>query len=631
MHYKLFRTVCVFCIMFFAVPHMAVAVQGPNKPVFFREPGPIQQGVLYIDGSVIEYQTEKAAWPIIGSDMSDITLDEFKEMARAGQEAFENSPDKIVISGNGPRNGLDIVFNVNNPPPGAANALEDVATYLEGIFDDSCTVSININFSQLPPGVLGWTISYYVGGIPWITTRSSLIADMDDDDSLQNWLPTGVTVPVRYTYGSPTVTDEDRVFFTKANFNASIGTMAGLSALIEFNTDFSWDYDPSNGITGGHCFQSVAAHEIGHCLGFTSRADQGWDIDAMDLYRFQNTDDGGDYNPDDLNEFQNTARLVDEDDAGAVNDDVNSDLISSEYRMSDGTPYQSSHFKQNAVFAIMQPAQGTGETWYPHFYKYPDRDVFDAIGWDCSMGYGFTFYVHGSGSIAMNPDLFAFLPGAEVEVTAIPDSGYLFDYWSGDLTGEQNPDTVLMDGDKVIHAYFATEYCSLTINIIGGGSVTKDPDLPIYLHDTEVVLTAIPDPGWYFHHWSGGLSGFQNPDTLIMDGDKTVYAHFWAQYVAEDQAGEIQVPFLDISPNPFKGKTDIWYQVVDNSNVKIEIYNVTGRLVKDFSPTAAHSSVPAVTSWDGRDNSGKKVSSGVYFLRFEAGEFKEIRKLLLTR
>ncbi len=635
--HKSFKIKCVLCIMLLATPHLAMAAQSSTRSFLFTEPGPNYQSTLYIDGSEIELQTEARAWPIIGSNMGNMTQEEFKEMVRAGQEAFENNPNKIVVSGKGARNNFDIIFSITNDPPGAADALQDVATYLEGIFEDSCTVTININFRSLPTGVLGWTISYYFDNIAWTTARSGLVADMDADDSIQNWLPTGNTVPVRYTYGSPTVTNTERISFTRANYAASLGYYAGVCAIIEFNTDFTWDYDPSNGITGGHCFQSVAAHEIGHCLGFTSSADVGWSIDAMDLLRFQRSDDGGDYNPDDLNEFQTTARLVDEDDMGLYQDDVNSDLISNEWRMADGTPYQSSHFSQGNVFGIMQPAQGTGETWYPHFYKHADRDVFDAIGWDCSMGYGFTFYIHNNGSVVTNPDAFKFAPGTEVELTAIPDSGYIFDYWADDLTGEQNPDTVLMDGEKVIEVFFASEYHTLTVNIVGNGSVTKNPDLPFYEHKSEVELTAVADPGWYFHHWSGALSGFQNPDTLVMNADKTVTAHFFSQYIAEGTDGKIGVPFIDISPNPFNGQTNILYQVVNNSNVTIEIYNTAGQLVKDFPSSMRKALNPTHITWDGRDNFGQRVSNGVYFLRFVADPvegiegFKEIRKLLLVK
>jgi hypothetical protein len=76
---------------------------------------------------------------------------------------------------------------------------------------------------------------------------------------------------------------------------------------------------------------------------------------------------------------------------------------------------------------------------------------------------------------------------------------------------------------------FTTEpipYYVLDIIIDGNGSVQKNPDQPSYPAGTPVELTAIADPGWHFDHWSGDLEGSDNPDTIIMDGDKTVTAHF---------------------------------------------------------------------------------------------------------
>ncbi|MBK9963321.1 MAG: hypothetical protein IPP06_18965, partial [Saprospiraceae bacterium] len=45
-------------------------------------------------------------------------------------------------------------------------------------------------------------------------------------------------------------------------------------------------------------------------------------------------------------------------------------------------------------------------------------------------------------------------------------------------------------------------------------------------HGTSVALTAVPDPGWVFGGWSGALSGQANPDTLLINGDKSVTATF---------------------------------------------------------------------------------------------------------
>jgi len=72
----------------------------------------------------------------------------------------------------------------------------------------------------------------------------------------------------------------------------------------------------------------------------------------------------------------------------------------------------------------------------------------------------------------------------------------------------------------------STYQYTLTVNIVGSGSVTKNPDQTAYTYGTVVQLTAIPDLNWTFSHWSGDLSGSTSPDSIIMDDDKTVTAHF---------------------------------------------------------------------------------------------------------
>ncbi len=563
-NHRVIKIIGVVCIMFFVLPHVTLAEQTQgSKDLYFVEPGPIRKGTLYVDGSVIELQGQIVTRPMVGSDPTNVTQEEFKRAVLDARKAFENDPNKIVVSPDGPRSGFNIVFNVSNPPAGAAAALESVATYLENLFEDSCTITINVGFASLPPGVIGATSVIYAGALTWLSARNGLFNDMDYDDTIQNWLPSGNTIPVRYNYNSSTVTDEDRVWFSVANYNAAIGTYLAASANMTFSTNFAFDYDPSNGVSGGTmCFQTTAAHETGHALGFVSGADfRVYDMEVLDIYRFQNTDGSGDYNPDTLPEFQTTPRLVWKDN-GTTYDDVNSDLIEVEYGMADGNPAQASHFT-TGLYALMEPYQSLGETYYPDFCKEPDLVMFDAIGWD---------YV----------------------------------------------DTVTM-------------YYTLTINIIGNGSVEKDPDLPIYQEGTVVTLTAIPDPGWAFHHWSGGASGPNNPVDIIMDSDKTVTAHFVFQAIEENQDATIEAAYLNVFPNPFSEKVNIAYSTgnsaIDGSVLKI--YDVTGKLVKDFH----HLITQPVNNiiWDSRDDSGEKVSSGVYFLKFETGDFRETRRLLLVK
>jgi hypothetical protein len=117
--------------------------------------------------------------------------------------------------------------------------------------------------------------------------------------------------------------------------------------------------------------------------------------------------------------------------------------------------------------------------------------------------------------------------GQQVTLTAHPGPGYIFFEWSGDLTGSVNPATIILDGDKEITARFTPPvYYTLAVDSTGQGWVSLEPELSQYLHGTTVTLTAVPQLGWRFSHWSGDLTGNQNPAQLMMLADSAVTANF---------------------------------------------------------------------------------------------------------
>jgi VCBS repeat-containing protein len=136
--------------------------------------------------------------------------------------------------------------------------------------------------------------------------------------------------------------------------------------------------------------------------------------------------------------------------------------------------------------------------------------------------------VVGNGSVTRTPDQPNYNLGDSVLLTAIPDPGWVFFGWSGALSGSQNPATVVVTGDETVTATFeqGTGTYTVTTATVGNGAITLDPDLPDYAFGETVVVTAVPDSGWEFVGWSGGLSGSANPDTLVVMGHTTVTATF---------------------------------------------------------------------------------------------------------
>jgi len=88
-------------------------------------------------------------------------------------------------------------------------------------------------------------------------------------------------------------------------------------------------------------------------------------------------------------------------------------------------------------------------------------------------------------------------------------------------------------------------------------------------------------------------------------------------------------------PNPFNPETWIPYQLAEEADVIIRIYDVTGRLVyeKDLGHQGAgfYITKGEAMHWDGKDNFGGKVASGVYFYTLEAGRFRATKKMTLLK
>lgn len=83
-------------------------------------------------------------------------------------------------------------------------------------------------------------------------------------------------------------------------------------------------------------------------------------------------------------------------------------------------------------------------------------------------------------------------------------------------------------------------------------------------------------------------------------------------------------------PNPFNSETVIHYKIPKMSRVHMVIYNILGQFVR----TLVDGDKPGgdfTIVWNGKDENGNEVAPGVYFYRFEAGEFSSTRKMLLLK
>jgi hypothetical protein len=83
-------------------------------------------------------------------------------------------------------------------------------------------------------------------------------------------------------------------------------------------------------------------------------------------------------------------------------------------------------------------------------------------------------------------------------------------------------------------------------------------------------------------------------------------------------------------PNPFNPETTISFELPEGTEVALAVYNLVGQRVRTLVQEARGPGRYRVV-WDGRDDLGHDVSSGVYFYRFKAGDFLATRRMLLVR
>ena len=95
--------------------------------------------------------------------------------------------------------------------------------------------------------------------------------------------------------------------------------------------------------------------------------------------------------------------------------------------------------------------------------------------------------------------------------------------------------------------------------------------------------------------------------------------------VEDENNSSITTGLFQNYPNPFSPKTVISYSLCKTSNVKIMIYNIKGELVKTLVDAQKPGGYHTV-DWNAKD-----MSSGIYFYKFEAGDKKFIKKMVLMR
>jgi len=235
------------------------------------------------------------------------------------------------------------------------------------------------------------------------------------------------------------------------------------------------------------------------------------------------------------------------------------------------------------------------------------------------------------------------------------------------------------DGSTMVSCWYTLSHTTIKVVVHDTGSST-----PLWIYDYPTSSGAygegtqdidITDDGKYFIVGSLGDSASTNPEVHIFQRDTTPHVYYTVDMpgsvvsvdLANDgsyatacgkhvhlgvmgRGGDIVLINTDIgtgvkdndytdlsssmdisiNPNPFSTLTKISIGTEQGAaGLELRIYDATGRLVKSLHP-APYTLRPTL-NWDGTDNAGRKLASGVYFLQVETAEHTQTKEIVLLK
>jgi len=293
------------------------------------------------------------------------------------------------------------------------------AAYWANMFTNTATVNLGVKFAALPPNVIGSTgsrkVDYSVAG--WeahvnATKSNSVIDHAIVLPTLNGGYASMITQGVDGSGGNDTTSQvyatndySGKVLYENSAVIKAIGgtvsSPGSLDGSVTFSSDFTFDFDPTNGIDADKMdFLGVAIHEIGHALGFVSGVDYfdyygsphgpgyslGYDLNdtsiftALDMFRYSNDPHHVGPGGPRLDETVGTASYFSIDGGHTA---LYGNLFATGAYNGDGR--QASHWKDSATcngygqLGVMDPTVCLGQM---SVVKGLDLAAFDAIGWN---------------------------------------------------------------------------------------------------------------------------------------------------------------------------------------------------------------------------------------------------------
>jgi hypothetical protein len=232
------------------------------------------------------------------------------------------------------------------------------------------------------------------------------------------------------------------------------------------------------------------------------------------------------------------------------------------------------------------------------------------------------------------------LPPNGTNIWAVGNSGTLVRYSDSALSVNLSAFDAIVSNDRVLlrwkteseinnlgfNVYRSTQldgdYVKVTPTFIAGAGTAGTPHEYSFTDEDVVVGNT-----YYYYITDMDFSGNTSKSDII----KVI--------VVDKQTKSISIiprkfALLQNFPNPFNPETWIPYQIARDASVKVQIYNLKGQSIRTIElgqqAAGTYLTKNEAVYWDGRDDSGEKVASGMYFYTLQAGEFKATKRMVIV-
>lgn len=216
-------------------------------------------------------------------------------------------------------------------------------------------------------------------------------------------------------------------------------------------------------------------------------------------------------------------------------------------------------------------------------------------------------------------------------------------YYTTEWTGYSYNLTNYVPGDSEVYIAFR-EYVADNQN--NGSAVSVDRVLAdftdvrypgelieyeVYLDGTLHGITEEED--YFITNLIDGITYELGIVAVYNNGESDINTTLYTHSEADDNVVPVISNLGNNFPNPFNPSTTISFSLnpEDAEDAEIIIYNLKGQKVKTFSNFQINQSPNPEVVWDGTDEKGKSVTSGIYLYKLKAGNFEKTKKMLLLK